>query len=36
MKVSGDERDCTLKISKVRAAGLTARTKETFSGGREA
>lgn len=36
MKVSGAERDCTQKISQVHAVGLTARTKETFAGGREA
>lgn len=36
MKVSGAERDCTLKISQVLAVGPTARTKETSSGGREA
>lgn len=36
MKVSGAERDCTGKISRVCAAELTARTKETFAGGREA
>lgn len=36
MKVSGAERDCRQKISQVHAVGLTARTKETFAGGREA
>lgn len=36
MEVSAAKRDCTEKIRRVHAAGRTARTKETFAGGREA